>query len=75
MQGQLQAHQTTIALFEQQQKAGENPFLKAFAQQSLPMLAAHLQEAEIQTGHGGVAGRPSGTTGSGSSTSPTQSGH
>lgn len=75
MQGQLQAHQKTVALFEQQDKSGENRALKTFARQTLPMLRAHLQEAEILTKGGGVASNPSRTMGSGSSAPPAHSAH
>ncbi|HEX3953774.1 MAG TPA: DUF4142 domain-containing protein [Stellaceae bacterium] len=43
---QVKAHEDTIALFEAEAKDGENAQLKRFAQSSLPMLRAHLKQAQ-----------------------------
>lgn len=43
---QVSAHQQAIALFESEAQSGQNPQLKRFAAQSLPMLRHHLQMAE-----------------------------
>jgi putative membrane protein len=41
---QLEAHQKTVQLFQNEAQSGQNAGLKQFAQQSLPMLRAHLEE-------------------------------
>ena len=43
---QVQDHQKTIALFQQEAQSGQNPQLKFFAQQSVPVLQQHLAEAQ-----------------------------
>lgn len=74
IQNQVQGHQMMISLFEKQEKSGENRILKAYARQTLPLLRAHLQEAEILSQGAGVASTPSRTEGSGSSVPPARSG-
>jgi predicted outer membrane protein len=42
-------HERTIALFQQEGQSGQNPQLKFFAQQAVPVLQQHLAEArELQ---------------------------
>jgi putative membrane protein len=43
---QIQAHQATIAAFEAEASGGQNQALRQFARSSLPMLHAHLRQAE-----------------------------
>ena len=40
------AHRTTAQLFEKESRSGENPDLKQFAQQTLPVIQHHLQMAQ-----------------------------
>ncbi|HEY0419693.1 MAG TPA: DUF4142 domain-containing protein [Acetobacteraceae bacterium] len=42
---QVSDHERTVALFQRQTEIGNDPDLKAFAQQSLPILQQHLQMA------------------------------
>ena len=44
---EIQDHQKTIAAFEREAKQGQNPDLMSYAQQSLPVLQKHLQEAQM----------------------------
>jgi putative membrane protein len=44
---QVKDHQDAIALFQQEVSAGQNSAVVAFARQALPLLQAHLQQAEI----------------------------
>jgi len=44
---QVKDHQDAIALFQQEVSAGQNSVVVAFAQQALPLLQAHLQQAQI----------------------------
>jgi putative membrane protein len=43
---QIKAHQDAIALFKNESQNGQNPQLKAFAQQTLPKLEHHLHALE-----------------------------
>lgn len=43
---QVMAHQMAISAFQQEASNGQDPAVKAFAQQTLPILQQHLQEAE-----------------------------
>lgn len=45
MKGMVKDHEKTIKLFQQEAEDGQNAQLKAFAQQTLPVLKAHLQMA------------------------------
>jgi len=46
MEGMVRDHETTVALFENEARAGQDAELRAFAEQSLPVLREHLQMAE-----------------------------
>lgn len=46
MQGQVQAHQRTLAEFQKYQQYGQDPQLKAFANRIEPIVAQHLQMAQ-----------------------------
>ncbi len=43
---QLRDHEKTIKLFEKEANSGQDPQLKQFAQQTLPILQGHLQMAQ-----------------------------
>ena len=45
-QEQVPDHQSDIALFRKEAQSGQDPALKSFAQQTLPILQQHLQLAE-----------------------------
>jgi putative membrane protein len=47
---EVQDHQTSIALFQQEVSTGQNVAVKSFAQQALSLLQSHLQEAQILRG-------------------------
>ena len=44
--GQIRAHEATIALFEGEARQGRSPQLRRFAQSALPLLQAHLRRAQ-----------------------------
>jgi putative membrane protein len=44
---QVKDHQNAVALFQQEASAGQNSAVVSFAQQALPLLQAHLQQAQI----------------------------
>jgi putative membrane protein len=46
LQASVSDHQQAIALFSREASSGQDPALKAFAQQTLPMLQQHLQLAQ-----------------------------
>lgn len=46
MQGQLDDHQTMLALFQQEAQNGTDPDVKAFAAQTVPSLQQHLAELQ-----------------------------
>jgi putative membrane protein len=55
--GGVQDHAASIALFQQEASSGSNPTLVSIAQQTLPLLQAHFQQAQILAGSlGGSAG-------------------
>jgi putative membrane protein len=65
LQTEVEDHQKTIALFEQEAQSGQQPELKAFAEQLTPVLEQHLAAAQqLQT---------MSTMASGSSVPPSQS--
>jgi putative membrane protein len=43
---QVQDHQDAVALFQREASAGQNAAVVSFAQQALPLLQAHLQQAQ-----------------------------
>ena len=57
---QVAGHKQAVALFETYAKSGDNPELKGWAAQTLPILKMHLQHAEALP-----SPRPAPTTGSG----------
>ena len=57
---QVAGHKQAVALFETYAKSGDNPELKDWAAQTLPILKMHLQHAEALP-----SPRPAPTTGSG----------
>ena len=46
VQNEVADHKKTIAEFQKEAQSGSDPALKAFAQQSIPVLQKHLQTAE-----------------------------
>lgn len=53
---QVQGHERMVGLFEQEERNGENPQLRRFARQVLPVLGQHLTEArELERLTGGTA--------------------
>jgi putative membrane protein len=71
MQSQLQDHQTQIALFQQEAAQGQDPQLKAYAVQTLPILQRHYQMAQQvaqSVGASSGAGSTGSTSGSSGST-------
>ena len=54
---QLQAHEDTVALFEQEAKNGQDPAIKAWAAKTLPTLREHLKEVRSLAGVGGKGSR------------------
>jgi putative membrane protein len=53
---QVKAHESTIEIFEDEIKNGDDPQLKEFATATLPKLRAHLEQAKaLAKNHGGDA--------------------
>ncbi|MDH0748191.1 DUF4142 domain-containing protein [Pseudomonas sp. GD03842] len=53
---QVKAHEATIELFEKEATDGKDAELRAFAQETLPKLKAHLEQAKaLAKAHGGDA--------------------
>jgi putative membrane protein len=50
VQGEIQDHQKTIALFQQEANSGKDGTLKSYAEKGLPMLRRHLQIAQSLAG-------------------------
>jgi putative membrane protein len=46
MKGQIEDHEKTVQLFQKEAKSGQDPKLKAFAADTLPVLQHHLQMAQ-----------------------------
>lgn len=46
LKAQVQAHQKTIKTFEQQARTAQDPEVKQYAQQALPTLREHLEQAQ-----------------------------
>ena len=55
-------HQAAITLFEQQVSSGQNEALVALAEQALPLLRAHLEQATAISEEGAGGGTDPGTT-------------
>jgi putative membrane protein len=49
MDGQVQAHQQAVTLFQREAKAGKDPDVKAWAEKTLPQLQQHLKMARNVT--------------------------
>jgi putative membrane protein len=74
-QSGVQDHAQAIALFQQEAQSGENPALVALANQSLPLLQAHFEQASILAGQpdpGPVVPPPPSAGGSGGAALSTQ---
>jgi putative membrane protein len=56
-QAQVIMHEKTIPIFQTEARDGQNPMIKNFAQNMIPVLQQHLAEAKILAGETGVAGR------------------
>lgn len=68
-QAQVAVHEKTIPIFQTEARDGQNPMIKDYAQNLVPVLQQHLDEAKILAGETGVAGRATNTAEStGSST-------
>ncbi|WP_232224109.1 DUF4142 domain-containing protein [Mastigocladopsis repens] len=65
MQGQVQAHNKTLANYQNYLKQGQDPELTAFAGKIAPIVADHLQMAQNMAGSTGTSG--TGTPGTGTS--------
>ncbi len=59
MEEMVQAHQKDIESFRKQAEGGDNPKLKEYAENTLPVLEEHLKQAKeiSETMQGGAAGR------------------
>ena len=66
-QAQVTDHEKTIPIFQTEARGGQNPMIKSFAQNMIPVLQEHLAEAKVLAGETGVAGRATGES-TGSST-------
>jgi putative membrane protein len=60
-QAQVTDHEKTIPIFQTEARNGQNPMIKNFAQNMIPVLQEHLAEAKILAGETGVAGRATNT--------------
>ncbi len=56
-QGMVIDHEKTIPVFEREARDGQNPMIKDYAQNLIPVLQQHLDEIKILAGERGVAGR------------------
>jgi putative membrane protein len=54
-------HEKTIPIFQTEARDGQNPMIKDYAQNLVPVLQQHLAEAKILVGETGVAGRATNT--------------
>ena len=52
---QVKDHQDLVILFQQEASTGQNAAVVSFAQQALPLLQAHLQEAQVLRSAGQLA--------------------
>jgi len=57
----VQDHEKTIPIFEKEAKDGHNPWVKAYAEDLIPVLQQHLAEAKELAGTAGVAAREGAT--------------
>ena len=56
-QGMVMDHEKTIPVFEKEARDGQNPMIKDYAHNLVPVLQQHLNEIKILAGESGVAGR------------------
>ena len=56
-QGMVMDHEKTIPVFEREARDGQNPMIKDYAQNLIPVLQQHLDEIKILAGESGVARR------------------
>jgi putative membrane protein len=57
IQAQVTDHEKTIPVFQQEASAGHNPMIRNFAENLIPVLQQHLDEAKALAGAPAVAGR------------------
>ena len=72
LQAMVQDHQQDVAAFQTEAQQGQNPKIKGYAENVLPMIKQHLAEARELSSNSGMAanGGLHTTEGSGSSTPP-----
>src|SRR5271165_6570736 len=56
IQYQVTDHEKTIPIFEKEARDGQNPMIKNFAENLVPVLRQHLDEAKILAGNTAMAG-------------------
>jgi putative membrane protein len=56
-QGMVMDHEKTIPVFEREARDGQNPMIKDYAQNLIPVLQQHLAETKLLAGETGVAAR------------------
>ena len=54
IQGQIKAHEDTVALFQKEIDSGQDPEAQAFAKQTLPTVKAHLEKIKKIAADAGV---------------------
>ncbi len=72
LQAMVQDHQATVAAVQKEASQGQNPKIKGYAEDVLPMLKQHLAEARELSNNSSIAANTGtrATEGSGSSTPP-----
>jgi putative membrane protein len=68
IQAMITDHEKDIPKFQTEARDGQNPMIKNFAQNMVPVLQQHLEGARALAGKGGVAGGEGASERSGSST-------
>jgi putative membrane protein len=53
--GQVKAHEETVALFQNEIAAGQDPDAKAFAKETLPTIRSHLKAIDTIASAAGVS--------------------
>jgi putative membrane protein len=69
IQSQITDHEKTIPVFEKEASVGQNPMIKSFSENMIPVLRQHLAEAKALAGEARVSAGPN-TNGSSGSTMP-----